>query len=306
MGRLLEGLVGTPAGHPDRRTDDATGAHHVVVRPSCDELVGALERLVPAALAVAVVRDLSFEPLDRPAGSKAARHAETLLVQPGSGDAIPEVILGGGQVDVRPQHFRGVEPRSELDRLLEITEPAGVADDDPGRPEADEHVEAQPLEPERVGGDKRLPGPCDRRVAAVGKHLEASQLRQHVGGRGRGGKTVDQLLGPFEVTQRLVAARHPPGEIREQDLGLGGELDLVLGEERGRCFRDRLGARVAADEEGAAAGEQHIAPLRIIGGPAVQRRLVEADRRLERVECVGAVAGLAERNPSALGELPAR
>ena len=65
----------------------------------------------------------------------------------------------------------------------------------------------------------------------------------------------------------LASALADHQEVGEQDLGLGGELDLARVEERGRRLGERVAAGAFGVEQRLAVAEEEPRPLGVVLGP---------------------------------------
>ena len=108
----------------------------------------------------------------------------------------------------------------------------------------------------------------------------------------------------LEVRRRLLAPPVPDHEqVPEQDLGLGGRLQLAGVEQLGGGLGQDVGSGSLGAEERLAVAQEQARPFGVVLGPGGERLPIEAHRRRVGGERQGAVAGLGEGMAGALRQV---
>ena len=172
----------------------------------------------------------------------------------------------------------GVGGGSDLDRALEILEPAPVAQLHLAAADRVQVASPDRLEAEALRKLQGLIGKAEG-LLVVGHHQDPSKLLEHEGFRGRRLAVGEQLLCKLEVLQRLVTFATVDPHAGEPGSRLGRILDLARGQEPlARLGQDPI-VEIGVVHPAARVGQQQLGPLRIVRRPELERRLVEAARR---------------------------
>ena len=146
-----------------------------------------------------------------------------------------------------------------------------------------------------------------RLLGLVHREPEPGGACEHPCLRARRGPVGEERGGVLEACGGLLAsALADHQEVGEQDLGLGGELDLARVEERGRRLGERVAAGAFGVEQRLAVAEEEPRPLGVVLGPRGEGLPVEANRGRVGGERERAVAGLEQCPPRALRQVSER
>src|SRR5205085_4036267 len=122
----------------------------------------------------------------------------------------------------------GSRHESELDRLLDVRDAAGIAEPNTGTAERVENMRADVVELESFADGECVAGAADRIALLACEQLLASQAGDDARSRRRIART-DQRHGMFSLRESVVTLAAIPPQLCEDDVCLGSAFGLVRG-----------------------------------------------------------------------------
>ena len=236
------------------------------------------------------------EPLRMPTG---------LLLQLEAPAEVAESTFEIGQHPAMQGAERRVDPLCNLDAPLEILPAAEVARESPRDTSRCERTSLQLLQLECLGIDQSLRRDRDRPFVLSGQTEEERKLDEHFDLHARELTVLDERQRAMSMlehdVQRLAALMR---EISEERRSLGSGLSIAGGEEHALGIREdirALGVRVIARLSEA---EEKRRQFEIVLRPEVEGRTEVTLCRREGIERQRPAAGLSEREPRTVAELP--
>jgi len=217
-----------------------------------DELVRRRQRLVPAALPVAVEGVLRALPADEAVEPETVGNPTALLVQLARAPQVAE--QSGHPREVRGRRGFLVRMGRSRDRngLLEIVKPSRITGVNSRNTKGVQVTRPRGVKPELLRQPQRLGPELDGPAEVIAHHRDAGQLLEHIGLLGRRSAVLDEAEGALQVSDGLVAIAAAQPDPAEQRLRLRRGLGVPGPEEAARRLLEH--AVVEADVVNAAAG----------------------------------------------------